>query len=95
MHQERDKAAAAIAFGLMAWRGMMAAESLVQMLEEIAVGLKAGDEEIYGWLRAQLKECGATEISVELAMGVIARLLPEEAQDNLEAAHQHTRRWAH
>ena len=31
----------------------MAAESLVQMLEEIAVGLKAGDEEIYGWLREQ------------------------------------------
>ena len=50
----------------------MAAESLVQMLEEIAVGLKAGDEEIYGWLREQLKECGASEISVELAMGVIA-----------------------
>ena len=39
----------------------MAAESLVQMLEEIAVGLKAGDEEIYGWLREQLKECGASE----------------------------------
>jgi precorrin-4 methylase len=58
----------------------MAAESLVQMLEEIAVGLKAGDEEIYGWLRQQLKECGASEISVELAMGVIARLLPEDAQ---------------
>ena len=55
----------------------MAAESLVQMLEEIAVGLKAGDEEVYGWLREQLKECGASEISVELAMGVIARLLPE------------------
>ena len=50
----------------------MAAESLVQMLEEIAIGLKAGDEEIYGWLREQLKECGASEISVELAMGVIA-----------------------
>ena len=66
----------------------MAAESLVQMLEEIAVGLKAGDEEIYGWLREQLKECGASEISVELAMGVIARLLPEEAQGNLEAAQQ-------
>ena len=66
----------------------MAAESLVQMLEEIAVGLKAGDEEIYGWLRQQLKECGASEISVELAMGVISRLLPEEAQGNLEAAQQ-------
>ncbi len=66
----------------------MAAKSLVQMLEEIAVGLKAGDEEIYGWLRQQLKECGASEISVELAMGVIARLLPEEAQGNLEAAQQ-------
>jgi hypothetical protein len=73
----------------------MAAESLVQMLEEIAVGLKAGDEEIYGWLRQQLKECGGSEISVELAMGVIARLLPEEAQGNLEAAQQHARRWAH
>jgi hypothetical protein len=34
----------------------MAGESLVQMLEEIAVGLKSGDEEIYGWLREQLKE---------------------------------------
>ena len=64
----------------------MAAESLVQMLEEIAVGLKAGDEEIYGRLREQLKECGGSEISVELAMGVIAKLLPEEAQGNLEAA---------
>ena len=53
----------------------MAAESLVQMLEEIAVGLKAGDEEIYGWLRQQLKECGGSEISVELAMGVIAQAL--------------------
>ena len=42
-----------------------------------------------------LKECGASEISVELAMGVIARLLPEEAQGNLEAARQHARRWAH
>jgi precorrin-4 methylase len=73
----------------------MAAESLVQMLEEIAVGLKSGDEEIYGWLREQLKECGGSEISVELAMGVIARLLPEEAQGNLEAARQHARRWAH
>jgi precorrin-4 methylase len=73
----------------------MAAESLVQMLEEIAVGLKAGDEEIYGWLREQLKECGASDISVELAMGVIARLLPEDAQGHLEAAQQHARRWAH
>jgi hypothetical protein len=73
----------------------MAAESLVQMLEEIAVGLKAGDEEIYGWLRQQLKECGGSEISVELAMGVIARLLPEEVQGNIEAAQQHARRWAH
>ena len=54
----------------------MAAELLVQMLEEIAVGLKAGDEEIYGWLRQQLKECGASEISVELAMGVISRPSP-------------------
>ena len=73
----------------------MAAESLVQMLEEIAFGLKAGDEEIYGWLREQLKECGGSEISVELAMGVIARLLPEEAQGNLEAWQHHARRWAH
>ena len=32
----------------------MAGESLVQMLEEIAVGLKSGDEEVYGWLREQL-----------------------------------------
>jgi hypothetical protein len=47
------------------------------------------------WLREQLKECGGSEISVELAMGVIAKLLPEEAQGNLEAARQHARRWAH
>ncbi|MGH6866934.1 MAG: hypothetical protein ACREDO_12390 [Methyloceanibacter sp.] len=73
----------------------MAAESLVQMLEEIAVGLKSGDEEIYGWLREQLKECGGSEISVELAMGVIARLLPEEAQGNLRLTEHYTRRWAH
>jgi hypothetical protein len=75
--------------------GAMAAESLVQMLEEIAVGLKAGDEEIYGWLREQLKECGGSDISVELAMGVIAKLLPEEAQGNLESAQHYLRRWAH
>jgi precorrin-4 methylase len=73
----------------------MAAESLVRMLEEIAVGLKSGDEEIYGWLRQQLKDCGGSDISVELAMGVIARLLPEDAQGTLEAAQQHARRWAH
>ena len=73
----------------------MAAEALVQMLEEIAIGLKAGDEEVYGWLRDQLKECGGSEISVELAMGVIARLLPEEAQGNLELAEHYSRRWAH
>ena len=53
----------------------MATGSLTQMFEEIAAGLKAGDEEIYGWLRYQLKECGGSEISVELAMGVIAKLL--------------------
>lgn len=73
----------------------MAAESLVQMLDEIAVGLRSGDQEIYGWLRDQLKECGASEISVELAMGVIARLLPEDAQGNIELATRLTRRWAH
>ena len=73
----------------------MAGEPLVQMLEEIAVGLKSGDEEVYGWLREQLKECGASEISVELAMGVIARLLPEEAQTGVIAASQSQRRWAH
>lgn len=73
----------------------MAGESLVQMLEEIAVGLKSGDEEIYGWLREQLKECGASDISVELAMGVIARLLPEDVQGEIEAAQQQIRRWAH
>ena len=73
----------------------MAADSLVQMLEEIAFGLKAGDEEVYDWLRDQLKECGASEISVELAMGVIARLLPEDVQGNLELAEHHNHRWAH
>jgi len=73
----------------------MAGESLVQMLEEIAVGLKSGDEEIYGWLREQLKECGASDISVELAMGVIARLLPEDVQGEIEATQQHIKRWAH
>jgi precorrin-4 methylase len=73
----------------------MATGSLVQMFEEIAAGLKAGDEEIYSWLRDQLKECGGSEISVELAMGVIASLLPEEAQTGmLEVSHQ-THRWAH
>ena len=73
----------------------MAAESLVRMLEEIAVGLKSGDQEIHGWLRQQLKDCGGSDIYVELAMGVIARLLPEEAQGNIEASAQHARRWAH
>lgn len=67
----------------------------MQMLEEIAVGLKSGDEEIYGWLREQLKECGGSDISVELAMGVIARLLPEDVQGEIEASQQHLRRWAH
>ena len=65
------------------------------MFEEIAAGLKSGDEEIYGWLRDQLKECGGSEISVELAMGVIARLLPEEAQTEVMADLPSARRWAH
>ena len=73
----------------------MAAESLVQMLEVIAVGLRSGDEEVYGWLRDQLKECGGSEVSVELAMGVIARLLPEEAQGSIELAEHYKHRWAH
>lgn len=73
----------------------MATGSLTQMFDEIAAGLKAGDEEIYGWLRDQLKECGGSDISIELAMGVIARLLPEDAQSGLLAAAQANRRWAH
>lgn len=73
----------------------MAEESLTRMFDEIAAGLKAGDEEIYGWLRDQLKECGGSDISVELAMGVIARLMPEEAQDELLNACHQSRRWAH
>jgi precorrin-4 methylase len=73
----------------------MATGSLAQMFEEIATGLKSGDEEIYGWLRDQLKECGGSEISVELAMGVIARLLPEDAQTGVLNASQVARRWAH
>lgn len=72
----------------------MATASLTQMFEEIAAGLKSGDEEIYGWLRDQLKECGGSEISVELAMGVIARLLPEDAQSDVIAAEP-AHRWAH
>ena len=75
--------------------GAMATGSLTQMFEEIAAGLKAGDEEIYGWLRDQLKECGGSEISVELAMGVIAKLLPEDAQTGMIVATQQARRWAH
>jgi len=66
----------------------------MEMLEEIVFGLKAGDEEVYVWLRDQLKECGASELSVELAMGVIAKLLPEDAQGNLELAEHYNRRWA-
>ena len=73
----------------------MATGSLGQMFEEIAAGLKSGDEEIYVWLRDQLKECGGSEISVELAMGVIARLLPEDAQTGVLVASQSARRWAH
>ena len=73
----------------------MATGSLGQMFEEIAAGLKSGDEEIYGWLRDQLKECGGSEISVELAMGVIARLLPEDAQTGVLVASQSGRRRAH
>jgi hypothetical protein len=73
----------------------MATGSLGQMFEEIAAGLKSGDEEIYGWLRDQLKECGGSEISVELAMGVIARLLPEDAQTGVLVASQSARRRAH
>ena len=73
----------------------MATGSLTQMFEEIAAGLKAGDEEIFGWLRDQLKECGGSEISIELAMGVIAKLLPEDAQTGMIVASQQARRWAH
>ena len=72
----------------------MAGESLTQTFDEIAAGLKAGDAEIYGWLRDQLKECGASDISVELAMDVIARLMPEDAQAELLDTLQ-MRRWAH
>jgi hypothetical protein len=73
----------------------MATGSLTAMFEEIAAGLRSGDEEIYGWLRDQLKECGGSEISVELAMGVIARLLPEDAQTGVIAATEAPRRCAH
>ena len=48
--------------------GEMATGSLTQMFEEIAAGLRAGDQEIYGWLRDQLEECGGSEIAVELAI---------------------------
>ncbi len=72
----------------------MVGDSLTQTFEEIAAGLKAGDAEIYGWLRDQLKECGASDISIELAMGVIARLMPEEAQAEVLDGLQ-VRRWAH
>ena len=73
----------------------MATGSLDHMFEEIAAGLKAGDEEVYGWLRDQLMECGSSEISVELAMGVIASLLPEDAQTGMLESSQQARRWAH
>ena len=35
------------------------------------------------------------EISIELAMGVIAKLLPEDAQTGMIVASQQARRWAH
>lgn len=73
----------------------MARESLGEMFEEIAAGLSAGDESTFGWLRQQLKECGASEISVELAMGVITKLLPEDAQLSAQINAQYARRWAH
>lgn len=73
----------------------MARESLSQMFDEIAARLAAGDEETFGWLRDQLKQCGASEISVELAMGVITRLLPEDAQTGVLIDAQQARRWAH
>jgi hypothetical protein len=82
-------------FGAGRLEGAVATQSLVQMFDEIAAGLKAGDEEIYGWLRDQLKECGGSEICVELAMGVIAKLLPEDAQTGALIAAQQSRRWAH
>jgi hypothetical protein len=65
------------------------------MIEEIASGLKAGDGDTYLWLVEQLQECGGSEMSMQLALGVIAQLLPEGARDDLNVACEHTRRWAH
>ncbi len=73
----------------------MATNSLAQMLEEIAQGLRTGDQEIWDWLQDQLKECGATDMCVELAMGVIARLVPETTKMGVVYTVPEARRWAH
>jgi hypothetical protein len=73
----------------------MEKDSVIQMLDEIAAGLKAGDSDVYGWLRDQLESCGGSEISVDLAMGVITRLLPEDVQCAVNPDERQSRRWAH
>lgn len=49
-----------------------------EMLDEIAAELRAGDGEVRDWLRDQLQEAGASEVAVELAIGIIARLMPPQ-----------------
>ena len=73
----------------------MAAELLVQMLEEIAVGLKAGDEEIYGWLREQLKECGAQRNLRRACHGRDREAVAGRGARQSRSRPTHARRWAH
>jgi hypothetical protein len=75
--------------------GGMSKDSVMQMLDEIAAGLKAGDRDVYGWLRDQLENCGGSEISVDLAMGVITRLLPDDARDSVSFGACQSRRLTH
>ena len=75
--------------------GAMVKETSQELLAEIAAGLQSGDGEVYQWLSGQLQECGASEMAVELAMGVIGQLLPERARSEIGVACEHIRRWSH
>lgn len=56
-------------------------DATTSMLDEIAAALRSGEYEVLDWLREQLEQTGASEVAVELSLGVIARLMERSARD--------------